>query len=285
MNDQAKESAWVSFWNRGGVWRAVLVAVVYLALYLVAGWLIGQMVGDQMDVDNLFGTPQTVFFALTLPLIIGAILLAAFVRSLGWFRPLFARQPIRGRGWMWIAPVLIVAAIVLRLLGIPYSEYSASVVALTFATGLLVGFVEEILTRGIAVKMLRDSGKSEWVVMVVSSLIFALLHTTNVLSGMPVLTVVLTVLFAFGFGICMYLTLRATGTLLAAMLIHGLYDPTLFLATGGVDHAGDGAAQNAFLTLAAPANILFITVGVIGLIFVRGHVQRTPDRPVDVSAD
>ena len=111
-----------------------------------------------------------------------------------------------------------------------------------FATGLLIGFAEEILTRGIVVKMMRDAGHGEWIVMVVSSLIFALLHSANILSGMSFLTVAFTVVYTFGFGICMYLTLRATGNLIWPMLVHAMYDPTLFLASGGVDNVNDDAA-------------------------------------------
>ena len=50
--------------------------------------------------------------------------------------------------------------------------------------------------------------------MVISSLVFALLHSANVLSGLPILTVALTVVFTFGFGVLMYLTLRVTGNLI-----------------------------------------------------------------------
>ena len=267
-------SGWTTFWNRGGWWRAVLVAVVYLALYILGGQLVGILFGDQVDTDDLFATPQSVLFGLFLPLAIGAVVLIAFVASLHWFPALFARQPIGGRWWMWLAPVAVVAAIVLRLLGIDYASYAAGVVAVTFLSGLLVGFVEEILTRGIAVKMLRDAGKSEWVVMVVSSLIFGLLHASNILGGQEVLTVALTVVFAFGFGICMYLTLRVTGNLIWPMLIHGLYDPTLFLSTGGIDVAHSGP-QSELLTLAGPSNVIFILIAVVGLIFVRGRVQPT----------
>ena len=66
-------------------------------------------------------------------------MLIAFVASLHWFPALFARQPIGGRWWMWLAPVAVVAAIVLRLLGIDYASYAAGVVAVTFLSGLLVG--------------------------------------------------------------------------------------------------------------------------------------------------
>ena len=276
MTDTPSTSRWKQFWDRGGWWRAVLVAVAYLVLYILGGQLVGVLFGDQVNTEDLLATPQSVFFGLVLPLAFGAVVLIAFVASVGWFPALFARQPVRGRWWMWVAPVAVLAAIVLRLLGIDYASYASGVVAVTFLAGLLVGFVEEILTRGIVVKMLRDAGKSEWVVMVVSSLIFAVLHATNILSGQPVVTVLLTVVFAFGFGICMYLTLRVTGHLIWPMLLHGLYDPTLFLATGGIDEVHSGP-QSQLLTLAGPANVLFILIAVAGLIFVRGRVQRTQE--------
>ena len=273
MTDLEHDNAWRRFWNRGGFWRALLAAVVYLALYLGASLLIGQIWGKQVDGKNILATGASVFFGVALPVIVGSVILAVFALSLGWFRPLFGRQPIRGSWWMWIAPALVAIAILLRLFGIDYGQYTASAVVLMFVAGIFVGFAEEFLTRGIAVKMLRDSGKSEWVVMVLSSLIFALLHSTNILSGQAPLTVLATVGFTFGFGILMYLTLRVTGNLIWPMIIHALYDPTQFLSTGGIDVAATGA-QSPLLVLAGPANIIFVVFAIIALIFVRGRVQK-----------
>ncbi|MET0353281.1 MAG: type II CAAX endopeptidase family protein [Plantibacter flavus] len=268
-------SGWHDFWAKGGIGRAFLLAIVYLALYLGAGWVVGQLFTSQIG-EDLFATPQSVFFGLMLPLIVGSLVLAGFVLSVGWFRELFAKQPIRGRWWMWAAPIVILAAVVLRLLGIDYGSYEGSVVVVAMLSGVFIGFAEEILTRGLVVKMLRDAGSSEWIVMVVSSLIFALLHASNLLSGQPLVTVLVTVVYTFGFGVCMYLTLRVTGNLIWPILVHGLYDPTLFLSTGGIDHAGAAAGQSMFLAIAGPANLLIMLVAVIGLIFVRGHVQAHP---------
>jgi membrane protease YdiL (CAAX protease family) len=273
MTDLEHDNAWRRFWNRGGFWRALLAAVVYLALYLGASLLIGQIWGKEVDGKNILATGASVFFGVALPVIVGSIILAIFALSLGWFRPLFARQPIRGSWWMWIAPALVAIAVLLRLFGINYGQYTVSAVVLMFVAGIFVGFAEEFLTRGIAVKMLRDSGKSEWVVMVLSSLIFALLHSTNILSGQAPLTVLATVGFTFGFGILMYLTLRVTGNLIWPMIIHALYDPTQFLSTGGIDVAATGA-QSPLLVLAGPANIIFVVFAIIALIFVRGRVQK-----------
>jgi membrane protease YdiL (CAAX protease family) len=148
------------------------------------------------------------------------------------------------------------------------------VVALTFLSGLFIGFTEELLTRGIAVKILRDAGLREVVVAVISSALFALLHSVNVLTGQPPLTVVLTVVFAFGFGMMMYLVLRVTGNLVWPMLIHALTDPTTFLASGGIDVA-TSATQNPLLALAGPFNILFVVAGALAIIFIRGRVRES----------
>ncbi|MEL7978035.1 CPBP family glutamic-type intramembrane protease [Isoptericola sp. F-RaC21] len=264
---------WRGFWERGGVWRALLVAVVYLALYLGAGWLGSTLFSDAIVLDDLFATPGSVFVALALPLLVGAALLVAFVGSLRWFPVLFGAQPA-GRGWMWVAPALVLVPVVLRLFGVDYGAYASGVVATTLFAGLLVGFVEEVLCRGVVVQLLRRGGASEWVVMVVSSLVFALLHSANALTGMAPGTVIATVVYTFGFGVAMYLTLRVTGNLVWPILLHGLFDPLLFLSTGGIDTVADGGATNLLLTLAGPFNILFIALGVVALFLARAVNRR-----------
>ena len=247
-----------------------------MVFYLGGSLLVGAVAGNMIDTEDIFSTPQSLFFALTLPLIIGSAVLTAFVLSVRWFRPLFSTQPVKGSRWMWAAPFFLVAAITLCFLGINYGSYQASVVVVMLLTGLFIGFAEEVLTRGVVVKMLRDSGKGEWVVMVLSSLIFVLLHSANALSGQPILTVLLTVVFTFGFGVCMYLTLRVTGNLIWPIILHSLYDPTLFLSTGGIDQAAS-APQSPFLSLAAPANMIYILIAVAALFFVRGRAHTKPE--------
>ncbi|MEV8214196.1 CPBP family intramembrane glutamic endopeptidase [Leifsonia sp. NPDC077715] len=265
-------NGWRRFWDRGRWWKALLAAVAYLVLYEAASLLVGVLWGAGVSAD-LFADARSVLIGLLLPLVIGAVVLLAFVASVRWFRPLFGPQPIRGRWWMWIAVVLTVVPIALRLAGIDYGRFPPGVVALTFLSGLFIGFTEELLTRGIAVKILRDAGFREVVVAVISSALFALLHSVNVLTGQPPLTVLLTVVFAFGFGMMMYLVLRVTGNLVWPMLIHALTDPTTFLASGGIDVA-TGGTQNPLLALAGPFNILFVVAGLLAIIFIRGRVRE-----------
>jgi len=272
-----QRSGWTAFWGRGGFWRAVLFLLVYIALYTGASFLSGAVSGDRIDPDDLFSSASSVFFALTLPLVIGSVVLALFLTSVRWWQPVFFPGKVSPRRWMWIAPVLVVIPIVLRLIGIDYGRYASGVVAVSLFSGLFIGFAEEVLTRGIVVKMLRDAGRSEYAVMLLSSLLFALLHTVNLLSGLSAATVAVTVFYTFTFGIVMYLTLRVTGSLVWPIVLHALFDPTQFLALGGIDTSTSGSS-NTFLTLAIPFNIFFIVFALVALFLVprigRGDEHR-----------
>lgn len=273
ITDSRRQRGVRAFLDRGGFWRLLLVVVVYLTIYLGAGRLAGMIAPDAVRAP-LLSSASSVFFQLTFGLIVGVLVLVVFLSFTGWWRDLFAHQPIGGSRWMWIAVVVVALPVVLRLFGIDYSRYPSGVVAVVFATGLLIGFAEEVLTRGIAVKMLRDSGNSEWVVAAVSSLVFAFMHSLNLLSGGSPLVVAVTVLYAFGFGVLMYLSMRVSGFLLVALVLHGLTDPTTILATGGLDELAPDATQNFLLTIASPFNNIVIVTGVILLIFIRGRVPR-----------
>ncbi|MDN3241053.1 type II CAAX endopeptidase family protein [Glycomyces tritici] len=259
------------FMERGGWWRAVLFTAVYLALYVGAGLLVETLFGDAIG-DDPFGDATTLFLAMALPLLVGSALLLAAVAALRWFGPLFGRQPVRGRAWMWIAPVVVVLAAAARAAGTDYEQYSGGVIALTYATGLLIGFTEEILARGIVIGMLRRAGRSEPAVMLLSSLLFALMHATNIVSGQALGTVLATMGFAFVFGVAMYLTLRVTGFLVWPMLLHAVTDPSTFLATGGVDEVAAGGTSP-LVTLAGASVVLYALLAVAALFLVRGRAE------------
>ena len=266
-------SGWKRFWDKGRWWKAVVAVVGYLVLYGLVGQAIGAIFRGEIDTTNVFVTPGNLFLVLGASIVVGAIILVAFLASVGWLRPVFARQPISGRGWMWIFVVLAIIPIVLRFAGIDYDSYGVPVVVTMLLIGLLIGFTEELLYRGIVIKILRDGGHREISVAVISSLLFALSHSVNLLSGQPLLTVALTVVFTFGFGMVMYLVLRVTGNIVWPMLIHALTDPTTFLASGGVD-TSTGAAHSQLLDLAGPFNIVFVIAALIALFLIRGAVSQ-----------
>ncbi|WP_410871292.1 CPBP family intramembrane glutamic endopeptidase [Nocardia sp. A7] len=264
------------FMNRGGFWRFLAFLVAYFAVYLGSGWVFGRLGGHYLD-DGLLSSLGSVFFQVTAALIVGCVVLAAFSAYLGWNREMFGRQSVYRSKWMWIAPVIVATPIVLRVLGIDWGRHQADVVTLVLATGLLVGFAEELTFRGFGVKMLRDAGHGEWAVAALTSLTFALSHSLNLLTGQSITVVGPTVLYTFAFGVLMYLTLRVTGFLLAAMVLHGLTDPTTMLATGGIDEVATDASSGGLLQGAGLFTMVLIISGYLLVLFIRG--RATDQRP------
>ena len=264
------------FLNHGGFWRFLALLVVYLVIYIGSGKLIAPLAGHYKD-DELLSSIGSVFFQITAPLIVGAVVLVALASYLGWTRELFSHRSLHRSWWMWLGPLIVAIPIALRLLGIDWGAHAAGVTGFLLVTGLMIGFVEELTFRGFGVKMIRDGGHGEWAVAALSSLAFALSHSTNLLSGQSIKVVGPTVLYTFGFGVLIYLTLRTTGFLVVAMIAHGLTDPTTILATGGLDKVTRDGADNGFLTTAAAFTFLVIAGGLILLIFIRGQVSERRD--------
>ena len=274
MNPDGTRSRWSAFWDRGGWWRAVLLAVVYVVLYLLAGRVIGAVFGDQIDEDDIVSSAASVFWGLAAPIIVAAVLLVVFVWSVGWRREIFGPQPIRGRAWMWIAPIVVLAFDLVRFAATDYTAYTTATVATTLFLGLCVGFVEEVLSRGLVVNLLRRGGYREWAVMMLSSLVFALLHSVNIFSGIEASTVALTVLYTFTFGVAMYLTLRVTGNIIWPILLHAATDPSGILVSGGLDVSTTTDQLEGLDALAVLGNPVVILMGFVLLFFVRGSVDR-----------
>ena len=269
-------AARTGFWNRPATWKAFLVIAGYLVYYLAVSQLIGFLFGDDIDADNVMVDATSMFFGLVLPIGLGAVGLLLFAARLGWLREIFGPQRLTGSRWMWIAPVLVLAAIIAHLGQTNWSNWTGGQVAMMAAAGVCIGIAEELATRGIAVKVLRDAAHSERFVAVVSSLLFASMHLVNLISGMAVSTVAATVGYTFCFGMCMYLTMRVTGTIWAAIVLHGLTDPTTFLATGGIDKAVTDTQGSGWALFAAAATIAMMIFAVVAAFLVRGRAMGTP---------
>lgn len=248
------------------------MVVVYLVFYLVVGRLVGLLVAGDVTQDSLLDSPRTMAEALVLPIGIGALGLLAFAWWAGWLGELFGRQPIGRRGWMWAAPIAVALAVAGHLAATDWGAWSGGRLAMLALLGVCIGVAEELATRGLAVKVLRDAGHGERYVAVASSLLFALMHTVNLLSGMTLGTVLATVGYTFCFGMCMYLTMRVTGTLWAAVVLHGLTDPSTFLSTGGVDQDLGGGSAGAGDVVALLATMALLVIGVVAIFLVRGRV-------------
>ncbi len=108
--------------------------------------------------------------------------------------------------------------------------------------------------------------------MLLSSLLFALLHSANILSGQPISTVLATMGFTFLYGVAMYLTMRVTGSLIFAILLHAITDPTTFLASGGLDTSVGQLSP--LVTLAGLSVAAYAVLALVAVIFVRGRAVK-----------
>ena len=232
MHDHEALSPWKRFWERGGWWKALILAAVYYVLYQLAGFPVVAIFPAGGAVRGDAGSAMDVFTSIGLPIIIAAALLLIFAASLGWLKELFGPQPIRGTWWMWIAVAVVLITNILKLVSIDYATGGLPWAASWMLTGLAIGFAEELLTRGFVVNLMRKAGHKEVAVALVSSAVFAALHIGNIFQpGQSPLSIALLVGYTFFFGFCMYLALRVTGNLIWPMLLHASTDPATFMFT------------------------------------------------------
>lgn len=262
------QSGWRRFWEKGGWWRALVLVVVYFVLYNGLSLLLTPLAEQITDPQSA----EAILVFYVIPIFVGSLLLVGFALSVGWLREIFGPQPIRGRGWMWIAIAVVLLFNVLHLLSIDYGAAGFEVVATWLLAGVFIGFAEEVLTRGFVVNLLRKAGQREIAVASISSALFALLHAGNLLTGQSLLATAIQLVYTFGFGVCMYLAMRVTGTIIAPILLHASTDPSIFLYTAYPVDGGLGA-------LAGLGNPAVIIVGIVLLFFIRGRVQPTSTAP------
>lgn len=263
MDAVTGKSGWARFWDRGRWWKALLLAVSYFVLYQLASLLMAPFASMAGDAGSV---PSIVIFYIV-PIFLGGVILVTFGASVGWLRGLFARQPVGGRGWMWIAIAVVLFFNVLHLLSIDYGAAGIEYVLAWLFAGLLIGFAEEVLTRGYIVRIMRNAGHPEIAVAAVSAALFSLLHAGNLLSGQPLINTLLQLGYTFGFGVLMYLAMRVTRTLVAPILLHASTDPSIFLHT-------EYPVAGALGSVAGLGNILVFVVGVVLLFFIRGRVDQ-----------
>lgn len=261
MSEPRTFSPWRRFWEKGGWWRSLLVVAAYFVIYQYVPLLFAPLFPSTSD------PAATVWLFYVIPIAFGGIVLLVFAWSVGWLRELFGPQPIRGRGWMWIAVAVVLIFNIVHFASIDYGKAGAGVVIAWLVAGLFIGFAEETLTRGFVVNLMRKHGYREITVALVSAALFAALHSGNLLSGQALVPTLLQLGYTFAFGILMYLTLRVTGNLIWPILLHASTDPSIFLVT-------DYPTEGALASLGALGNPLVIITGLILLIFIRGKVEQ-----------
>ena len=242
---------------------------IWIGLAIWAGYVLVIFV-----VSTLSGVPfpeigtsaESTWRGAVLDLAVGAVGLVVVATLLGWWRPALFERRRAQHSWPVFVPIIMLVAAVLNLINTDWTQFDASFVLALVALGVLVGFNEELMARGLLLTALRSRLGEGWV-WFVSSALFGVMHLVNAALGAPLANSLLQAALAFASGTAFYIVRRVTGSLIWAMLLHGLWDVSVF----SVGHAPISTALGAII---APV------IGILSLAVVywviKGTDERTP---------
>lgn len=205
------------------VWLGLLAVVLYLAVFYTV-WII-----NGIDYPHIGDSEETLLKWYFAPLAAGTVVIVVIVSIYGWWRPSLFETKKRLPGWVWVFPGLLALAALVGLLTGDTSRLTPAMWLILTAGSLLVGFNEELMARGQLIVALR-SRFGELAVWALSTTVFAAIHIPNIFFGTGVVGIA-QVFITFMIGTVLYLLRRVSGTLIAAMILHGLWDFSTFAAS------------------------------------------------------
>lgn len=208
------------------VWLGVLAYLIYLVVFCGV-WII-----NGIDYTHIGDSEDTLLKWYVAPLAAGLVTIVVIVTIYGWWRPALFETKKRLPGWVWIFPGLLAAVAIVNLIVGDTSQVTGTMWLLLTLGSLMVGFNEELVTRGQLIVALR-SRFGELGVWFFSTLLFGLLHVPNIFFGTGILGIS-QVFITFVLGTVLYLLRRVGGTLIFAMVLHGLWDFSTFAANSGL---------------------------------------------------
>ncbi|PPB50359.1 hypothetical protein C4K88_00075 [Arthrobacter pityocampae] len=202
---------------------ALLVVILYAAVFTATATSSG------IPYTDWFASGANVWRCAVLPLVLGAIVLVGFLWWSRWDHVFHDKERLPVPIILRIAAIAFIVGIIVHLVFVGWSGLRVDLLIPILVTGILVGFCEETLFRGILLRGLRADGRTEATVAIGTSVIFGLFHLTNLITGSPAPAVLNQVLLATTTGAILYSFRRMRGLLLPAMIAHGLWDISLFL--------------------------------------------------------
>lgn len=248
---------------------ALVIAVLYPIIAVLAGLLArilfggGAAEGD-LNINTLIDTGMygTIITAIAL-VFVSLYVFRDSARDI-----YFERKPFSLSKLYYIYPLALVGVTLFALLNVDWSAYSVRVVLLVFLAALAIGISEELVTRGMLLVGLRNSGFAEWLVFLITVAVFAAYHAVNLLAGGNVTVFLIT---AVG-GVLYYISRRVFNNLFAPIALHALYDVAFFLLPGST--AIGASLPDRVLDIQLGSFLVLLVVSVVFLIFGRKLLQR-----------
>lgn len=187
----------------------------------------------------------------------------------GWLQPAFTPPDGYREPWMWLIPVACLFGILIRLKYARWQRFTPLGILYLVIGIAFVGFSEELLARGILVRLISEAGFPQYLVMLVSSMIFGLLHGMNYFNGQDRKTTISQMIVATLIGMGLYTALTVSGTLWVPIILHALFDLSI-LAAGRKPHepAREASHTELLVTLLFYGGTfaVFITLAVSALV-------------------
>lgn len=224
-----------------------------------------------VGLQKLSGVPYTDFTetssnmlrGILLPVAVASLYVGVFAKWSGWSQDVFKDKfKIQGHNWMYL---LVIFAVIGTIGNIAFGNIgdrsSTFILYAAIATGL-VGYSEELMTRGLLLRGARGSGLSEIKVFLFTSGLFGAMHALNIFNGQDVKTTLTQVLFTFGAGAVYYAIFRKTGLLWVTMVLHATWDFSLLTGADGVNDASAASAGQGLLGILVYASyiVLFASI-------------------------
>lgn len=189
-------------------WFVAILEIIVIAVYLMAGTIASVA---QLSNQALTGIANSALSVL----VIGA---------LGWWRAVGFTRPAHPRHLLFFLPLLLPVLINLAVgLSVPGLLLFMELLALA----LLIGFAEEAIFRGLMLNALKARGL--WQAAMITSLLFGLSHSLNLLSGKSFVDILIQVSYALAVGFAFAAVVLKEGILWPLVIAHALIDFTSFI--------------------------------------------------------
>lgn len=249
---------------------AFLTVFLYLVLSIIVTLLVGIFSGGIGSSASTTIVDDAIDSSMVANLIVAFVLA---VISIYVFRDsrrdiFFERKPFALSKLYYLFPLAWLGVTIFALINVDYSAYTFGVMLLVLVATLAIGFNEELVTRGILLIGLRNSGVAEWKAWLISVVVFGLLHLVNVFGG-AYLTIILVTVCG---GTLLYVARRVFNNLFVPIGLHALYDTAFFLLTGkylvGADLPGS------VLDIQLGSFLILLVAAVLFVIFGRGLLKN-----------
>nr|MCR5775236.1 CPBP family intramembrane metalloprotease [Lachnospiraceae bacterium] len=225
----------------GSILTAIAFSLLTFIIMIIAMMIMGIIIGDSSSEamkgyvtrSSLIGAPFTILFYWL------------------WFRP-ETNGLVKGGKLSNAARVIIVFLIYWVISLIMSVVAGASVSAPPVEgiwTSVFAGIIEELLTRGVLISpmMRKDQNKKTVLTaLFVSAGVFGAVHLSNALVGADLGSSISQTFSSFCFGIIFATGFLLTGNVLPCMIIHALYDISVFAVSNRNELSDSGVVKHAF---------------------------------------